>query len=83
MSEMGRHFLQIMLKARTQPLPIMLGAPSFLPQIIAVSHLQHLFIILKKTLIPLLVTSRILDVSDISLNSFAGLVKEVTLLVCV
>jgi hypothetical protein len=57
------------------------GAPSFLPQIIALSHLLPLFIIHETILFPLLITSRSLDVSDVSLNSFAGLVKEVTLLV--
>jgi hypothetical protein len=79
----GRLFLQTMSTTCPQPLPIMLGAPFFSPRIIAMSRLPPLFIIQEMTLFPLLVTSRSLDVSDVSLNSFAGLVKEVTLLVCV
>jgi hypothetical protein len=82
MSEMGQLLLQTMSTACPQPLPIMLGAPFFLPQIIVVSRLPLLFITHEMTLFPLLVTSRSLDVSDVNLNSFVGLAKEFTLLVC-
>jgi hypothetical protein len=61
-----------------QPLPIMLGEPFLLTQIIVMPRLLHLFIIQEMTLFPLLVTLRRLDVSDVSLNSFVGIAKEVT-----
>jgi hypothetical protein len=59
------------------------GGTIFSPQIIAMSCLPLLFIIREMTLYPLLVTLRSPTTLDVSLNSFAGLAKEFTLLICV
>jgi hypothetical protein len=54
----GSTFLQIMSTAHTQPLPIMLGAPSYSPGIIVVSHRQPIFIMKENILFPLPVMMR-------------------------